>query len=77
MTKIYFIVPQMIASGSIEGRMEQKTILVSLSVKESIQQILEAGKSSPFVTVQTATSQPLTKITINLNQVAYLEEVAL
>jgi hypothetical protein len=61
----------------MEGRIEQKSSLISLSVKESIQQILEAGKASPFVMVQAATSQPLTKTVINLNQVAYMEEVAL
>lgn len=77
MTKIYFVIPQTATSGSMEGRIEQKSSLISLSVKESIQQILEAGKASPFVMVQAATSQPLTKTVINLNQVAYMEEVAL
>lgn len=76
-TRIYFVVPQMMGSGSMEGRIEQKTVLVSLNVKESIQQILEAGKTSPFVGVQAATSQPLTKTVVNLNQVAYMEEFAL
>ncbi|HWP45575.1 MAG TPA: hypothetical protein VNM22_00305 [Candidatus Limnocylindrales bacterium] len=77
MTKIYFVIPQTVTSGSMEGRVEQKSGLISLSVKESIQQILEAGQASPFVMVQAATSQPLTKTVINLNQVAYMEEVAL
>jgi hypothetical protein len=77
MTKIYFVIPQTVTSGSMEGRIEQKTGLMSLSVKDSIQQILEAGKTSPFVPVQTAASQPLTKTVINLTQVAYMEEVVL
>jgi hypothetical protein len=77
MTKVFFVIPQMQASGSMEGRIEQKSTLLSLGVKESIHQILEASKTSPFVEVHIATSQPLTRTVINLNQVAYMEEIAL